>query len=344
MNDLYSAPWWLPNGLAMTLYMSKISTADWQATITEPEPIYQEQIFRGSQGIPIFALRSEIGHKGTVIATYGITGSLEDQFLLRILGRKLSARGYGAILFDWRAHGKTGLLSPVLTSDGIHEGDDFVQIALQARSQGFPPPYWFIGYSLGGQLALWGAKVGAECSDLKQDLAGCVAVCPNLDSNRSLSYLVCSVVGRKIEKAIARNLKELAYQLADAHPGVFDPKAIERSQTIEGFDRELVIGSLGFATVADYYNASCPLPFLGTLKTPTALFYAADDPMFAPSLIPELRQIANQNSALDLILTPTGGHVGYWSSPKCQAQWGDRDPWWVWNRTIDWLDGNLKLS
>jgi len=49
--------------------------------------------------------------------------------VLRILGRKAFAQGYAVVLFDWRAHGKTALLSPSLTSDGLYEGEDFVRIA-----------------------------------------------------------------------------------------------------------------------------------------------------------------------------------------------------------------------
>jgi len=348
MNDLYTPPWWLPNGLAMTLYMSTVAAKEWQSTLSEAEPNYTEQIYKGardnSQDISIFALRSPFGKKGTVIATYGITGSLEDQFLLRILGRKLVADGYGAILFDWRAHGKTALLSPVLTSDGIYEGDDFVQIALQAKEQGYPAPYWFVGYSLGGQLALWGAKAAADSTELGTDFGGCIAVCPNLDSNRSLSYLVSSAVGRKIEQAIARNLKKLALEISAAHPGFLDPAAVGRAHSITTFDHELVIQRLGFASVADYYDASSPMPFLANLNSPTAIFYAVDDPMFNPVIIPELQQIAQKNPNLDLILTANGGHVGYISSPICQAQWRDRDPWWMWNRTLDWLEGNWRST
>ena len=62
------------------------------------------------------------------------------------------------VLFDWRAHGKTGLLSPTLTSDGLYEGDDFVCIAAKAKTVGCPAKFWFAGFSLGGQLALWAGK------------------------------------------------------------------------------------------------------------------------------------------------------------------------------------------
>ncbi|MBW4968785.1 hypothetical protein KZZ04_20875, partial [Pseudoalteromonas sp. CR1] len=78
----------------------------------------------GSQGVPLHVWRSPIPSqaKGTLIATYGITGSLEDQGFLRQWGRWAYERHYDVILFDWRAHGKTAELSPTLTSDGLYEG------------------------------------------------------------------------------------------------------------------------------------------------------------------------------------------------------------------------------
>ncbi|MDJ0743730.1 MAG: hypothetical protein QNJ32_10255 [Xenococcaceae cyanobacterium MO_167.B27] len=47
-------------------------------------------------------------------------------------------------------------MSDSLTSDGINEGKDFVSIAEESKALGCPAPFWFTGYSLGGQLALWG--------------------------------------------------------------------------------------------------------------------------------------------------------------------------------------------
>ncbi|XTZ10050.1 MAG: hypothetical protein ACQZ3N_08015 [cyanobacterium endosymbiont of Rhopalodia yunnanensis] len=47
------------------------------------------------------------------------------------------------VLFDWRAHGRTAELSPSLTSNGLHEGEDFVRIAAQVKATGSPIlVYW----------------------------------------------------------------------------------------------------------------------------------------------------------------------------------------------------------
>jgi len=249
------------------------------------------------------------------------------------------------VLFDWRAHGKTAELSPTLTSDGLYEGEDFVRIAESAKIMGCPAPFWFAGFSLGGQLALWAGKAAqdltAQDGDIglnSTDIGGAAVICPSLDSNRSLSYLVKHRWGKYLEKAIARELKKLAWRIHDAHPGTIDPAAIDRANGIWGFDRELVIDRLGFPSVEAYYEASSALQILPHLNKPTLILYAADDPMFDPKIIPDLQAASADNPYIDLILTRYGGHVGYISSSSCQQQAGDHDRWWAWNRVLDWCD------
>jgi hypothetical protein len=325
--------------MAMTIYTSVWGGHNWEKTNSDPEPPYEERVFSGAQEVPIFGwVAIPENPRATIIATYGITGSVDNQWYLKLLGRKAFAQGYAVVLFDWRAHGKTAELSPALTSDGLYEGEDFVRIAEQVKSMGCPRKFWFVGYSLGGQLALWAVKAAQESDkSLESDIGGAAVVCPSLDSVRSLAYLVKHPVGKYIEAGIARNLKQLAWQIHDTHPGSLDPKAIERANSIWGFDQELVIGRLGFPAVEDYYNATSGLPLLPNLRKPTLIIYAADDPFFDPAIIPELQALCAQNSAIDLLLTPHGGHVGYISSKKGQRQAEDPDIWWAWNRVLQWV-------
>lgn len=341
----YQPPWFLKNGFLNTLYPAWVSVKNWQKILNYTEPKSQEIIFKGASNVPIFA-QAVIPEnpKGTIIGTYGITGTLENQWLLKILADQALANHYAVILFDWRAHGKTAQLSSTLTSDGIYEGKDFICIASQAKKLGFPTPFWFTGYSLGGQLALWGIKEAQTMNDLENnldltdsDIGGGTVICPNLDSNRSLDYLVKHPFGKYIEKAITKGLKQLAWELYSYYPDEIDPEAIKRANSIRGFDHELVIQRLGFSTTEEYYNASSPLPFLPHLKKPTLILYAADDPMFDPSIIKDLKLACQNNPNINLILTQYGGHVGYISSAACQEKLGDRHPWWAWNRFFEWI-------
>ena len=339
----FRPPWYLKNGLAMTLYVDQVGRRIGSNPLNLPPVPYQDHIFTGQGGVPLFGRWAAPAQaKGTIIATYGITGSVDNQWYLKLLGRKAYQRGYGVVLFDWRAHGKTAELSPTLTSDGIYEGDDYLALAAAAKALGCPPPYWFMGYSLSGQLALWAAKAAmvltAESPLSPADLGGVAVLCPSLDPLRSLQYLMAHPTGRYLERAIARELNRLAQRLYQAHPDHFDPAAIQRANSIWAFDHELVIPRLGFASVEDYYAANSPLPFMADLTVPTLVLYAADDPLFAPEIVPDLEAIAQANPNLELILTPYGGHVGYYSSAASRALAQDPDPWWAWNRILDWVE------
>ncbi|NET40772.1 YheT family hydrolase [Okeania sp. SIO2B3] len=341
----YTPPWFLKNGLAMTLYAAFWTPRFWEETTTFPKPSYQEKIFIGANDVPIFGwMAIPENPKGTIIGTYGITGELDNQWFLKLLGRKAYAQGYAVILFDWRAHGKTALLSETLTSDGIYEGQDFVHIAAQAKAMGCPPNFWFTAYSLGGQLALWGAKVAdslaPELGLAETDIGGCAVICPSLEAQRSLSYLDSSPLGRYLDKGITKNLKKLVWLIHEHHPDFIDPEAIERADSIWKFDEEFVIEKLGFSSVEAYYQATSPLYFLPHLKKRTLIIYAEDDPMFDPTIAADLKAACDSNSAIDLMLTRYGGHVAHVSSNSCQAHAQDPDVWWALNRIFEWIKQN----
>ncbi len=345
----YTPPALLKKGLSMTVYTALRAGRNWENTITEPEPLYQEKIFVGAEGVPIFGIVAiPENPRGTIIGTYGITGDLDNQWFLRLLGRKAFAQNYAVVLFDWRAHGKTAELSATLTSDGLYEGEDFVRIAATAKTMSCPAPFWFTGFSLGGQLVLWGVNaaqtIGTWGSDLglqEAEIGGGAVICPSLDSNRSLTYLVKSKWGRYLEKAIALELKLQALRIHQRHPEEIDLAAIKRVKSIWSFDRELVIERLGFSSVEEYYDASSALSLLPHLRKPILILYAVDDPMFDPAIVPNLDAACAENSAIDLALTANGGHIGYISSKTCQRQTQDRDRWWAWNRVLDWCDRQM---
>jgi uncharacterized protein len=342
----YNPPRFLYDGLFMTMYAGLWARRNWENQVLDAEPPYQQQIFTGAQGVPLFGLYAIPPQpRGTIVATYGITGNLEDQYLLRIFARKAYAQGFAVVIFDWRAHGKSMELSPTLTSDGLYEGEDFIRIAAASTSLGCPAKFWFAGFSLGGQLALWAGfvapKILHENTDIcisDSDIGGVAVICPSLDSNRSLAYLLNHPTGKYIEKGIAMRLKKLAYQLHDLHPGAIDFEAIERIDSIWAFDNELVIKQLGFSSVEEYYDATSGLNLLPHLSKPTLIIYAENDPFFDPGVVEDLKAACAQNPKVDLLVTRYGGHVFYLNSKKGQEQAKDPDRWWAWNRVLQWIN------
>jgi len=353
----YAPPWWLRNGLAMTLHTAWWMKSRWLDRTNEAAT-YREVAVTGADGIRLAGWLSECDAttRGTIVATYGITGRLENQWYLQCFARHARDRGYAVLLLDWRTHGKSVEFSPSLTSDGIYEGRDFLAAAQWLKDRGYPSPFFFSGYSLGGQLALWAAKYGSELASgpiastdrddrpgtlTRDDLGGVAALVPSLQSNRSLCYLESHAIGRYIDRRIATNIREFVRSIHARHPDRIDLSKLDDILTIRDYDREYAIGPLGFETVEDYFAASSPLPFLPHLTLPTQIIYAVNDPMFDPTLVDDLRAACAGNPAIALHLTARGGHVAHRASASCQRRYGDPDPWWAMHRTLDWIDDRV---
>jgi uncharacterized protein len=344
LNSNYQPPWPLQDGFVQT-----IATSYWYGTMWRwwrdrvswlshlPVIPWQERVFEGADGVPLWGLWScPQFAKATLILNYGITGTTEGAWYAHVLARKAYNRGWAVLLYDWRGHGKTAELSPIPSSDGWREGSDQVQLAQQLVDLGCPSPVALAGFSLGGQLVLWGLKAAVEegCDLIR---AGAV-LAPNLESNRSLDYLVTTPVGRIIEQTLTKELKAEAQKRRERFPEAVKPGAVERVDSIRAFDREMVIDYYGFASVREYYQQTSGLYLLERLALPSLAIYAADDPMFAPDLVPEIEQRAQKNPSACLLLTPQGGHVSHITN-KTERE----DEFWGLNRMLEFCEKQVFL-
>ncbi len=339
----YQAPWHLQNGWGQT-----IATSLWYGNIWQwwnnqvpwyshlPAIPWQEQVFSGAEDVPLWGLWSCPDQaKATLIINYGITGNVARAWYAHVLAQKAYAQGWAVVLYDWRSHGKSSELSPIPCSDGWREGVDQVRIAEQIVALGCPPRVALTGFSLGGQVALWGLKaaVAENCPLIKT----CAVLAPNLESNRSLKHLVSTSMGRTVEQILTKELRQEAEKREQRFPDAVKPGAVDRIDSIMAFDREMVIDYYGFTSVEQYYQLTSGLYLLDELKLPYMVVYAADDPMFDPKLVPEIHERMAANPLAHLIMTPQGGHVSHIALPSATE-----DEFWGINRLLDFCNLALK--
>jgi len=80
-------------------------------------------------------------------------------------------------------------------------------------------------------------------------------------------------------------------------------------RTIIDFDNRVVAPNNGFKDALDYYRQSSAGPMLGSIRRPTLIIHAADDPWIP---IDAYRAVSwSENPYLLPQLTPSGGHVGF---------------------------------
>lgn len=342
MNDvatIYQPPWYFRNGMVQTLVASYWYSTAWRLVgekawwLSQLPPIpWQGRQFLGADGVPLWGKWAiPPAAKGTVILNYGITGRSDRAWYAHTLARKVYALGWAVLLYDWRSHGKSAVLSPVPSADGWREGADQVYLAEQLVALGCPPMVALVGYSLGGQLVFWGLQeaVARRSPYIKFG----ATLSPNLESNRSLVYLRSSWLGRAIEDYLTRQLRHEAQLRQERFPEAVKPGAVERIDSIPAFDREMVIDYYGFASVEEYYQKTSGLYLLDRVQLPYLVVYAADDPMFDPTLVPEIEERVGDNPYGTLIMTQRGGHVCHIASRTRTS-----DPFWGLNRIVDYLE------
>ena len=78
----------------------------------------------------------------------------------------------------------------------------------------------------------------------------------------------------------------------------------------------------GFAGAADYYARSSCLQYLPSIRVPTLLVQAGDDPFLTPSCYPQ--EAARTNRFLSLQMPRHGGHVGFVSLNGDNCYWSER--------------------
>lgn len=219
---------------------------------------------------------------------HGLTGD-QDSTYMRVTARELLTAGHPVLRLNWRGAGPT----PGKTTHFYHAGrteDLFAVIGSMSgalASNGLAA----IGYSLGANVLL---KYLGERGSLSH-LRAAVAVSPPIDLHAAQQRL-----------AMSRNRRYHAYLLQRMRQERPCPEGVA---TILDFDNRVVAPANGFRDALDYYAQCSAGPRLGSIRTPTLVIQAADDP-WIPSRA--FRDIAwNRFKSVRLLMPWSGGHVGF---------------------------------
>jgi predicted alpha/beta-fold hydrolase len=109
------------------------------------------------------------------------------------------------------------------------------------------------------------------------------------------------------------------------HPDLFDRTRLLQARTIEDFDDAVTAPVHGFAGSHDYYTRSSSIGFLGSIRVPTLLISAEDDPFLPAEVLDRVRAIAPANAFLQVEFEPHGGHVGFIAgrTPFAARHWAE---------------------
>lgn len=239
-----------------------------------------------------------------VLLLHGLEGSARSRYALELY-RNLATHGVPAVGFNFRSCSGELNRSTRLYHSG-ETGD--LRFVLHTLRNEFPQRRIGVaGFSLGGNVML---KYLAECGESGEEsgVAAAVSVSVPFDLAAGSRHLerpsgrvyVSFLLGKLRRKTAAKRAI-----LADR----IDVDRAVRARTFYEFDDVATAPLHGFAGADDYYRQSSSGPRVGSVRVPTLMIQAEDDPFLPSAAIP--REAAGRNPCVLTAFSPSGGHVGF---------------------------------
>jgi len=257
----------------------------------------------------------------TLVIWHGMEGSTASAYMVSTAAKAFRA-GFNVVRVNYRNCGGTEHLSPTLYHGGLT--DDLRAVIDELIKTDRLSRILIAGFSLGGNMVL---KLAGEYGD-NPPLAvlGICAVSPSVDLRASTSHM--SLRRNWIyQQDFLRRLKNRLRRKAKLFPDLYDISGLSDIHSIEQFDDRFIAPAFGFADARDYYAKASSLNLIRSVRIPTLIIHAEDDPFipFAPLRDPSLAT----NPYVLLMATERGGHVAFLS-----ANAGE-DRFWAENRLVD---------
>lgn len=304
----YRSPAWLPGGHAQTI---------WPYFLRRPRVESRREIVQTPDGDEwaFDWLAADAEHDAPLVVLFhGLEGSADSHYA-RWLLRAIADRRWRGVVAHFR--GCAG--APNRTARAYHSGDheevDAMLQAVRARVEA-DATVFACGVSLGGSALLnWLGRRGATAVST---ISRAAAVCAPID------LMACGLaIDRGANRIYARNflqtLKPKALAMAARFPGTLDPQRIREANSMWAFDDVVTSRLHGFEGTADYWTRASSKPWLASIRLPTLVLNARNDPFVPAGSLPGPYDVA---AAVVLEQPAEGGHMGFLTGrPPGRLDW-----------------------
>ncbi len=295
----FNPAWWLPGAHAQTIAGRVLRPLDLL-------PLERERIDTpdGDFVDLDFAPEPTTAPRGGPIALvlHGLEGSARRGYAY-LTYRELERAGIRGVGLNFRScSGEPNRLPRF-----YHSGDtDDVRHVVRVLRARFPNrSLGAVGFSLGGNALL--KYLGEEGE--RSPLSAAVAVSVPYDLDAGERHLAQDPVSRVYVRHFLRSLQLKAAAKEAALRDRCDYAAIHSARSFREFDHAATAPLHGFASAEDYYARSSSRGFLASIRVPTLLVHALDDPFLPPGSVP--RGEVRDSHWLEGAWTERGGHVGF---------------------------------
>ncbi len=240
------------------------------------------------------------------LIVHGIGGSSESVYVRRAAAQLLGG-GYHVARMDMRGAGESVHDAPSLYHAGL-TSDVAAAVAALAEDPRASSVV-LVGFSLGGQVVL--RLLGEWADHAPSAVVAALAVSAPLDLALS-SRLFERPALWPYRRYVVKHLLLQARAFQESRPKEAQRLrlgALSAGSTIRAYDSAVVVPLHGFADADDYYRSASAGPLLPSVRVPTLVLHAADDPMVPLSSV--LPSLDHASKAVEVAISRGGGHVGW---------------------------------
>jgi uncharacterized protein len=291
----YRAPWWLPFGHPQTIYAAFLGRRYYVAYRRErwntPDGDFIDLDWTG--GDP---------EKPLLVLFHGLEGSSRSHYALSLMHAVRQLKWRGVVVLFRSCSGEINKLPRA-----YHSGDsaEINWILRRLKSRHSPGKLYAVGISLGGNALLkWLGEQGEEAGNIVKAAAAVsapidlMAAGDHLGQGFNLFYTRTFLASMK--KKFLEKLKRF--------PKLVDREAMLRSRTLREFDDVVTAPLHGYKNTDDYWTRASSKPGLKSVRVPTLLVNAKNDPFLPASALPSPVEVS---AAVTLDFPDKGGHASF---------------------------------
>lgn len=290
----YRAPLWLPGGHAQTI---------WAAALARPKVAYRRERWELPDGD--FLDLDWVGKgAGTplVVLFHGLEGDSNSHYARFLMARVVDKAWRGLVVHFRGCGGEPNRLPRAYNAGDSVEMDHILHRLREAEAQ---VPLYVAAVSLGANVLLKWLGEQAECATRIID--GAVAISAPLDLPTAGAVLDRGF-NRVYTARFLHTLKRKALDKLVCFPGIYDGAAVAAVRGLRGFD-DLVTAPLhGYRDAEDYWRQCASKPFLKSIRVPTLVINARNDPFLPGDVLPGPDEVSDR---VTLDFPAEGGHVGF---------------------------------
>lgn len=311
INSEFRPAWWLRQAHMQTLWPSlsrrKVPISTQRERVELPDGDFIDLDWSGPADAPI------------VMILHGLEGSIDSRYA-RGLMQRLNQAGFRACLMHFRGCSGEPNRLPIAYHSGKTEDPAMI---VDHLTQHHEQPFGAVGISLGGNVLLkWLGETG-EQSPFQRAAAMSVPFVLN-DAALRLRHGLSRIYERYLIGSLQRSFRDKFARI----PCPIDVD-VSRLNTFHQFDDKVTAALHGFDGVEDYYARCSSRQFIPSIRTPTLILHARDDPFMFPDTAPAAQELPEQ---VMLELTDHGGHVGF-----ITGDWPGRAEYWGECRLAEWF-------